>query len=367
MSHEIRTPMNAIIGMTDIAKKTDDPQRKEDCLTKISLASKHLLNLINDVLDMSKIEADKLDLDFHPLSMLKVIRDSVSVMSVRSEEKKQMLTVDIDDSLPKFIIGDELRLMQIITNLLSNAIKFTPEGGRISLIATHDPTSASIRIEVADTGIGISKEQQKRLFNSFEQADAGTTRKFGGTGLGLVISKQLVEKMGGHIWVESAPGEGATFIFTFKYESCEDDFDIEQYNSYLSRTVIDLPNFEGRTIIVAEDVEINQEIISAMLEETALVSDFAINGVDAVSMFKKTPDKYDLILMDIQMPEMDGYDATRAIRALGTEKAVSIPIIALSANVFKEDIDKCLEAGMTGHLGKPIDYDVLISTLNQYL
>jgi CheY-like chemotaxis protein/two-component sensor histidine kinase len=367
MSHEIRTPMNAIIGMTSIARNTDDPERKEDCLIKIETASSHLLKLINDILDMAKIEADKIELDFQPLHFSRMIHDAISVVGIRSEEKKQKLTISLDDSLPSVIVADELRLKQVITNLLSNAVKFSPEGGSIALTATHDDLSDKIRVEVTDNGIGVSEDEQQRLFNAFEQAEAGTTRKFGGTGLGLVISKQLVEKMGGEIWIESTPGEGTTATFTFKYKKSELSFDLEEYNSFLASSVSDLPNFEGRAILVAEDVEINREIMTALLEDTGVTIDFAVDGVEAVSIFKKSADKYDLILMDIQMPEMDGFDATIAIRTLDFEKAQTVPIIALTANVFKEDVEKCLEAGMNDHLGKPIEFDIMIEKLKRYL
>jgi len=363
MSHEIRTPINAIIGMTKIARKTDDPGRKEDSLIKIDGASRHLLGLINDILDVSKIEADKLEIDMHSFDFTKMIGDTISVISIRSDEKRQKLITTMDDSVPRFIVGDELKLKQVITNLLSNAVKFTPDGGRITISVKKDSMN-KVRVEVADSGIGISKEQQTRLFTAFEQADASTTRKFGGTGLGLAISKRIVEMMGGNIWVESNPGEGSKFIITFMFEEGAENSLVEMEDTPAS---VDLTSLHGKSILIAEDIEINREIMAALLEETGLIIDFAVNGAEVVSIFSANPGKYDLIFMDVQMPEMDGHSATRAIRAIDLEEAKTIPIIALTANVFTDDIEHCLNAGMNGHLGKPVDFDAMIEVLTQYL
>jgi len=368
MSHEMRTPMNAIIGMTGIARKSDDAVKKEYCLDKIESASTHLLGVINDILDMSKIEANKFDLAYDVFNFERMIASAVNVINFRVEEKHQSLVIDIDDSIPNAIISDELRLTQVITNLLTNAVKFTPEGGTISLCAKDHPMedgSSAIRFEVADTGIGISAEQQTRLFVSFEQADGGTARKYGGTGLGLAISKRIVELMGGSIWVESEPGIGSTFIFTIRYEKSETaHFDDQDKLRVGNGTAL---NFDSHHILIAEDVEINREIMSAVLEDTGLVIDFAENGQEAVSMFRDNPGKYSLVLMDIQMPEMDGFEATRNIRSLEKDGAGRIPIVAMTANVFKEDIERCIEAGMNDHLGKPIDIDDLFDMLGLYL
>ena len=364
MSHEIRTPMNAIIGMTNIARNIDDPQRKEECLIKIDTASKHLLGLINDILDVSKIEADKFELYYHAFDFRKMIHNTINVVSVRSEEKKQKLIINLDECLPKFIISDELRLTQVITNLISNAVKFTPEGGTIRIKVTCGVTPNTLRIDVSDNGIGMTEEQQLRLFSAFEQADASTTRKFGGTGLGLAISKRIVEMMGGKIWIESKLGEGTSSIFTFTFKEIEYEPALEENEEFLEAS---LPSFSGVNILIAEDVEINREIIAALLEETEISIDFAENGMMAVSMFKENPDKYSLILMDIQMPEMDGFDATKSIRALDLEKAKTIPILAMTANVFKEDVEKCIDAGMNDHLGKPVNINEIIKAFNNYL
>ena len=367
MSHEIRTPMNAVIGMTAIGKAATTAEKKDYSLHKIEGASKHLLGVINDVLDMSKIEADKFELlceefDFH--SMMDHV---TNIIGMYMAEKKQDFTVDIDSKIPGYIITDEQRLAQVITNLLSNAVKFTPESGKIALSAEITDSSENnhtIRFTVKDSGIGISEEQQSRLFTPFEQADGSTCRNFGGTGLGLSISKRIVELMDGSIWIESELGKGASFIFQINVRSCDflnttDDVETVEHdeNGILA----------GKRILVAEDVEINREIISAVLEDTGADIVFANNGTEAVKHFQTAPNDYVLILMDVNMPEMDGYEATNCIRSSGLKQADKIPIIAMTASVFREDIDRCLAAGMNGHLGKPLDTMKVISTIKKHL
>ena len=497
MSHEIRTPMNAIIGMTSIGKSAADIERKDYCFDRIVDASKHLLGIINDILDMSKIEAGKLELSNTEFNLEKMLQRVVNVNNIRINEKQQNLTIYIDKATPKNLIGDEQRLAQIITNLIGNAVKFTPEKGSIRLnakLAGEENDLCTIQFAVTDTGIGISSEQQARLFQSFQQAESSTSRKFGGTGLGLSISKNIVEMMGGRIWVESELGAGATFAFTIQARRGEekitrppdlrnvrilvvdDDqltldyfreiiaelgascdtaksgegalqlivrngkYDIyfvdwklpgingliltetlkarkdeanrsyvvmmsvaewsliekdakkagadrflskplfpsailETLNSFLGTQrqepiavqpeTVDL--FEGYRILLADDVEINREIVQALLEPTRLAIDCAENGEETVRMFVHAPDSYDMIFMDVQMPAMDGYEATRAIRALDIPESKTIPIIAMTANVFREDIEKCLAAGMNGHLGKPLNIDEVMDILRTYL
>ncbi|MDR1908512.1 MAG: response regulator [Spirochaetaceae bacterium] len=521
MSHEIRTPMNAIIGMTAIAKNTNDAERKDSCLDKIEDASNHLLGVINDVLDMSKIEANKLELAFVSFNFEKMLQRVVNVINFRVDERKQNLSVHIDRNIPRFLIGDDQRLAQVITNLLGNAVKFTPEQGGIQLntrLLAEQNNVCTIQVEVTDTGIGIKAEQQGRLFNSFSQADSDTSRKFGGTGLGLAISKRIVEMMGGRIWVESEPGRGSTFAFTIqaardanqerqeglltsginwdtlKVLCVDDDSNIREFftemarefgfacdtvasgedavallegrgsydlyfidwkmpgmngvetarkireysldrgfprsviimisagelnsidaearsagvDKFLSKPLFpsDLANvinqclgtdnvlgaeeedsgpvepgaFAGRRILLAEDVEINREIVQALLEPTALAIDFAENGAEAVRLFSADPAAYSMIFMDIQMPEMDGYEATGRIRELEGSLAAQggagegrrdpgkpIPIIAMTANVFREDVEKCLAAGMNDHVGKPLDFAEVLEKLRRYL
>ena len=369
MSHEIRTPMNAIIGMTMIGKTSKETVKKDYAFEKIEGASSHLLGVINDVLDMSKIEANKLELSCVEFSIEKMIQNIVGVMEFRTNEKKQSLTVSLDPKIPPALVGDDQRLSQVITNLLSNAAKFTPEYGKISLkLSLLEETGGAytIQVEVADSGIGISPEQQARLFTSFEQAESSTSRKFGGTGLGLAISKRIVELMNGQISVKSELGKGAVFSFTVRLERAEKTSAESGLNADGAPRDID-GIFSGKRVLLAEDVEINREIVLALLEPTEIEIDCAEDGVKALEMFTASPDKYDLIFMDMQMPEMDGLEATRRIRALDTPKARAIPIIAMTANVFKEDIEKGFYSGMNDHLGKPLVFDDLIKKLLQYL
>ena len=368
MSHEMRTPMNAIIGMTQIGKSAEDKEKKDYAFEKIEAASNHLLGVINDVLDMSKIEAGKFELSFTEFEFEKLLQKVINVTGFRLEEKRQHFTLDIDANLPKFFSGDDQRLTQVITNLITNAVKFTPEEGSIWLNAqfvSEENGLCTLRIEVKDTGIGISREQQSRLFGSFEQAESSTSRKFGGTGLGLAICKQIVKLMGGQIWVESEPGKGSSFIFTVQLMRVAG---LKNADGAGDESVPkDKQFFRDNRILLAEDVDINREIVMSLLEPSGLKIDCAVNGAEAVDMFANNPDRYDMIFMDMQMPQMDGIEATREIRGLGFPKAENIPIVAMTANVFKEDIDKCLEAGMNGHIGKPLDMNEVMEALKRYL
>jgi PAS domain S-box-containing protein len=507
MSHEIRTPLNAITGMTAIGKNAKDMERKDYALEKIEAASAHLLGVINDVLDMSKIEANMLELSPSKFNFEKMLQKVVAVINFRVEEKRQKLVVHIDSEIPKILIADDLRLAQVVTNLLGNAVKFTPEESSITLKANfmgEENGVCTIQISVRDEGIGISGEQQERLFSPFQQAESSTTRKYGGSGLGLAISKSIIEMMGGTIWVESEPGKGSTFAFTIQairgaedkqkhlpdanlnnvcILAVDDDPDTLTYfldiarrfgvscdtaasgeealeliaqkgdyhiyfidwkipgvdslqlasaikarkhenslvimisaaewsgvaeeakeagvDKFLSKplfpsTITDAINeylgvdkqqaekaqtaditgiFAGRRVLLVEDVEINREIVQSLLEPTQLEIDCAENGIAAVRMFTEAHDRYDVIFMDVQMPEMDGYEATRRIREIEAEAgSVSegnavrrVPIIAMTANVFKEDIAKCLDAGMDSHVGKPLDFDEVLDHLHSYL
>jgi signal transduction histidine kinase/CheY-like chemotaxis protein len=374
MSHEMRTPMNAIIGMTAIAKGAADIGKKDYCLDKIEEASVHLLGVINDILEISKIEENKLELSTVSFNFEKMLRRVVDVINFRVDEKHQTFTVNIDENIPDFLIGDDQRLSQVIANLLSNAVKFTPEKGAISLDAHLDGEEdgvCTVRVAVSDKGIGISEEQQARLFTSFQQADSGISRKYGGTGLGLAISKRIVELMGGRIWLESEPGRGSVFTFTVQLKRVGDMADGRIIERDADGQQDDgdgaVDHFEGRRVLLVEDVEINREIVLSLLEETLLEIDCAENGLEAVHMFSSAPERYDMIFMDVQMPELDGYGATRRIRALNAERAADIPIVAMTANVFKEDIDKCLAAGMNDHVGKPLDIADVLRMLRKYL
>jgi len=500
MSHEIRTPMNAIIGMTTIGKAAENIERKDYCFNKIEDASNHLLGVINDILDMSKIEANKFDLAPAEFNFEKMLQRVVNVVNFRVDERHQKFAVHIDKNIPRFLIGDDQRIAQVITNLLGNAVKFTPEFGSIVLdtrFLGEEDGLCNLQISVSDTGIGLSEEQKKRIFISFEQAESSTTRKYGGTGLGLAISRSIVEMMGGKIWVESEVNKGSTFTFTIHvkhgeriYEgllapdvslsnvrvlAVDDDRDILDYfveisegfglsccdtalsgeealglvmrngdyhiyfvdwkmpvmdgiklaeelkkratsksvvimisaaewtsiesdatragvDKFLSKPlfpsdIMDVIKecmslgreqmgeaynnidgiFAGRHILLVEDVDINREIVQTLLEPTQLEIDCAENGVEAVRMFKEAPGKYDMILMDVQMPEMDGYEATRQIRAHKVPEAKTVRIIAMTANVFRDDIERCLDAGMDNHIGKPVDFHEVIDKLRAYM
>ena len=500
MSHEIRTPLNAILGMTAIGKTATEVEKAHYALTKIEDASAHLLGIINDVLDMSKIESGKIELSYTDFNLAKLLRSVINVVSFRMEEKKQDFRLHMDEDLPIVIVGDEQRIAQFITNLLGNAIKFTPNEGSVCLnvrLIREEDDYCTIQIEVVDSGIGISPEQQARLFQSFQQAETSISRRFGGTGLGLSISKNLIEMMGGNIWIESELGKGATFAFTFQAKRSEiqvsdslddaskwcgirilavdddsgmlgylksfversgalcdtaqcgkDALDLAMKTQYnicfidwkmsdmdglqlakelkgkhndgpgpvivmtsssdrndFEKTVEDAgvdrfiikpfvtsdisgilnwflgsvvekdefapaskpANFKGKRVLLAEDVDINREVLMLLLEPTEIEIECAENGAYAVRMFSEAPEKYDLIFMDLQMPEMDGFEATRRIRAMELPKAQSIPIVAMTANVFSDDVENCLRVGMNGHIGKPLDMVVVLGILKKYL
>lgn len=368
MSHEIRTPMNAVIGMITIAKKSKTMDEVEVCLDKINDSANHLLGVINDVLDMSKIEAGKMELSEMEFLFQDMITQVTTVMNFKLEEGRQNFSVRINENVPKFIIADKQRLAQVITNLLSNANKFTPEGGNIRL-SVHQIEDAGSRcklqVEVEDDGIGISMEQQARLFHSFEQADNSISRKYGGTGLGLAISKKIIDLMDGEIWIESEPGKGSKFIFTINagVGASENEKD----DTGLTDTEFTMDLFAGKHILAADDVEINREILIALLDGTGVTIDSVENGREACDKFAANPEIYDMILMDLHMPEMDGYEATRIIRTMKLAKARTIPIIAMTANVFREDIEKCMLAGMNDHVGKPLDINTIIAKMKHYL
>ncbi|CAK7058819.1 MAG: Sensor histidine kinase RcsC [Desulfovibrio sp.] len=506
MSHEIRTPMNAIMGMASIAGKSNDIKYIHECLTRVNDASAHLLGVINDILDMSKIESGKFELSPSDFVLEGMLGRIANINTFRFEQKDQQFNMTIGPDVPTAIVTDQQRLTQVVTNLLSNAAKFTPNGGNITLTVSTEnngPDDGSpskkassdtvLLFEVKDEGIGMTEEQQRRLFRSFEQADGSITRRFGGTGLGLAICKSIVEMMGGAIWVESAPGKGSTFTFRIRApkgtatrssllspnvewskvrilavdDSAEalhafanvagalkircdtarsaeaaitalrseahqivfinwkspgadlarairEEFAnvaviavssakdgpqteieaetlgvrdvithpvlaspfIDCINRCLDSAAVqkDMPEdgadadiFLGRRLLLVEDVDINREIVKAMLEETGITVVEAENGEAACRMFAEHPGEYDIIFMDIHMPVMDGYAATRALRAMSAPEAAGVPIIAMTANVFREDIERCLKAGMNGHIGKPVNRDEMIAAMKRHV
>jgi len=363
MSHEIRTPLNAIIGMTAVGKAGG--ASAEDALDKVENASQHLLGIVNDILDMSKLESGKLELANEFFNFKEMIERVVNIVGVSTQDKQQELNIFVDEKIPEVLVGDDQRLTQVVMNLMGNAVKFTPKQGKISLNANlikKDDEACTLEINVTDSGIGISPEQQTSLFSAFFQAESNTSRKFGGTGLGLAISKNIIDLMNGNIHVVSELGKGASFVFTveMRYGSPSDIAKADESDDNLTHGL-------SGTLLIAEDIEINRDIIVALLEPTGLNIVCVENGIQAVSAFSEAPDKYDLIFMDIQMPEMDGYNATQHIRELDFAKAKNIPIIAMTANVLKEDINKCLQAGMNGHVSKPIELNVVLKTIKEYL
>lgn len=504
MSHEIRTPMNAIIGMTKIAKKSDDLEKIKSCLLKVETSSNHLLNIINDILDISKIESGKLELYNEEFDLEKTLQDLIDVISIKSNEKELELSIKIDKTVPKFLMGDDVRLTQVLMNLMSNAVKFTGNGGFVELaisILEQNNDTISLEFSIADNGIGMSNEQLKKIFKAFNQADLSISKSYGGTGLGLAISKEIAQKMNGDIVVESELDKGSRFIFRACFKLTEHsafvfsvnpsiekfkhlkilivddsadicdfissilsphgikcisvnngydaielvkssvydkmpfdiifmDFRMPEINgietahkiqqiqgidpviilvsSYepdylkeaamsagiknfiykplfpseivsaideaigLSKIIQTSPrnksyNFEGVKILVAEDVEINREIIKNFLNPFGISIYEAVNGKEAVAMFESSPQNYDLILMDLQMPLVDGYSATKAIRSSRFAEGKTIPIIAMTANAFREDIEKTMSAGMNGHLSKPLDDTKILDELSKHL
>lgn len=350
MSHEIRTPMNGVIGMVEALKASKLTEDQMEYLNIIDISSENLLNVVNDILDFSKVEAGQIELENITFSVKKTVEEVVKMLRFKSDQKDLYLKYEISNKIPSFLIGDPLRIKQILINLINNAIKFTSQGGiTISCeLESINIKKAKLKFNVSDTGIGISDEAKKRLFQSFTQADASTTRKFGGTGLGLAISKSLSEMMHGEIGVDSVEGNGSSFWFTIRLELASEDGLSESSDSVVDEVV-----FKDMNILVAEDNAINQRVARFLIEKLGHKLDIAENGAIAVEKFKSGD--YDLILMDIQMPVMDGLEATKTIRAIeqqnGSQK--EIPIVALTANTMKGDKEKFLSSGMNDYIGKP--------------
>jgi len=366
MSHELRTPMNAIMGMTDLVLRRASDPKQRDQLEKVAQASRHLLAVINDILDISKIEAERLKLEVVAFKLGGVIENVLSLHAQKAAEKGLPLLVDMAPGLAeREVQGDPMRLGQILINLTTNAIKFT-ETGAVTIHVRQVEESADdvlLRFAVKDSGIGISADDQQRVFSAFEQADGSMTRQYGGTGLGLAISKRLAQLMGGSIGVESEPGVGSTFWFTARLRQGRGRLASAhgQFESFAEQRI--RAGYHGIHVLLAEDEPINQEVSQALLEEAGFLVDLAGNGEAAVAAVKAGD--YDLVLMDVQMPIMNGIDATRQIRALPGRGA--LPIIAMTANAFAEDRQRCLEAGMNDHVGKPVDPAVLFETLLKWL
>lgn len=366
MSHEIRTPLNAIIGMTQIARKADTREKTDASVDEIATASTHLLDLLNDVLDMSKIESGKFVMAHEPFALHEALEEVNNIIALRCREKHIAYITNLDGLPRAYVVGDRLRLKQVLINLLGNAVKFTQEGGEIRLMMTlseQDGDGVTISCNVEDNGIGMSPEQVAKLFVAFEQADANIAVNYGGTGLGLAISQNLVKRMGGEITVRSELGKGSVFAFTVHLERAQ-----APENEAAPGALQGIPMLKGRRILLVEDIEINRMILTELLGETQVTIDEAEDGAQAVAVFAASPvGYYDLIFMDVQMPKMDGYEATRRIRALDRADAQKVPIIAMTANAYREDVERSLHAGMNGHLAKPIDIMAVMRTLSETL
>ena len=377
-SHEIRTPMNGIVGMSTIAMQNiDNTDKIKDCLEKVIMSSKHLLALINDVLDMSKIESGKVELRHESFNFRAFLQDFENLYGEQAKSKGISYETILASDLEVQIIGDSLRLNQVLSNLLSNALKFTPAKGMIKLRVSktgEDQENVYLRFEVIDTGCGIAEENYDKIFESFEQENVDVTYKYGGTGLGLSIVKRFTGLMGGGIHVTSVQGSGSTFTVDLPFGKIKESGKPTRFSDINGRNdlakdcyAVDY-DFKGKRILLVEDNELNREIAEELIGVTGASVESAEDGVQAVEMFKESAEGYyDLILMDVQMPHMDGYEATRCIRALGRSDAQKVPIFAMTANAFAEDVQKSREAGMNAHISKPLNIRAVYKQMNRYL
>lgn len=372
MSHEIRTPMNGIIGMTALARlAVDDREKLLDCLNKIDLSSNYLMSLINDILDMSRIESGKVEL-YNEAFALNQLVDRLEIMfRQKAQEQNVQFKIETDGLTVNWVVGDELRISQVIINIVNNAIKFTPAGGSVTVVLRQTASTAQqvgLQFEIKDTGIGMNEEFMSRLFHPFEQAAASTARQYGGTGLGLAISYNFVKMMQGDITVHSTPGKGTRFLVELSFPCAQGQEQAKTGELPGKNGTAVSYDFKGAKVLLAEDNEINSEIVCALLENSGAQVVQAWNGKEAVEMFAASAaGEYTLVLMDVQMPELDGLQATAAIRELARPDAQTVPIIGLSANVFRHDVDRALEQGMNGYLSKPIELQKLYETLHGLL
>lgn len=369
MSHDIRTPMNAIIGFTSLAAEhLDDREIIRDYLEKISTSGKHLLSLINDVLDMSRIESGSVKIEKTNVYLPDVLEDLKTIILESVHAKQQKLLIKQQDVVHEDIITDKLRLTQVLLNIISNAVKFTPVGGTIHILveekASQKAGYAVYSFCIKDNGIGMSKEFQEHVFDSFARERTVTESGITGTGLGMAITKNIVDLMGGTIHLTSKQGEGSEFIVTLECELA--DKTVQDKQSSCPKAEKKHLDYSGKKVLLVEDNELNREIATEILKSLGLKVDYAADGMEAVEiMSSEAGNQYDLIFMDIQMPKMDGYTATREIRTLKDTKKANVPIIAMTANAFDEDRKKAIKAGMNGHIARPIDVNVILQNLDR--
>ncbi len=371
MSHDMRTPMNAIIGFTDLALlNIEDQALIKDYLEKIRLSSEHLLLLINDVLEMSRIESGKMRLNEAPVNLLDILDNLTYIVKGEIGDKQQELVIDTSRVTDENIMCDKLRLDQVLLNLVSNAVKYTPNGGKILVSISQAPAGddgvSAYEFRVKDNGIGMAPEFAERVFEPFERENTSTVSGIQGSGLGMAITKRIVNMMGGTISLETAPGKGSEFIVKLNFKTLPSEN--KKVEPSVSSGTFDEEGFKGKRLLLVEDIMINREIALAMLSIYGFDVEVACDGDEAVEKVRsKGADHYDAVLMDIQMPKMNGYDATKAIRALPDENVSKLPILALTANAFAEDKQMAFESGMNAHIAKPIDRDNLIGTLSKFI